>query len=89
MDDVLIERAIPAVAVTLDELADLTADLPKLPEEPARPVEPVATDGTSSLLRDRLRRARRAGRHDVAAPPTGRVDLHDVGTIMGRRQEPD
>jgi Domain of unknown function (DUF1707) len=28
-------------AVTLDELAALTADLPKLPEEPARPVEPV------------------------------------------------
>jgi hypothetical protein len=28
-------------AVTLDDLADLTADLPELPDEAARPVEPV------------------------------------------------
>jgi hypothetical protein len=28
-------------AVTLDELATLTADLPKLPKGPARPVEPA------------------------------------------------
>jgi DUF1707 SHOCT-like domain len=29
-------------AVTLDELAPLTADLPEPPDEPARPVEPAS-----------------------------------------------
>ena len=28
-------------AVTLDELAALTSDLPELPDEPARPIEPA------------------------------------------------